>query len=208
MKIILWLTLALAAATASASPISVCPPSFTTDSIEVTPGCPGLAYLIVVTPGTFLAAFNDNPLSEGIASNGQTFDGDDNDAWITGTIVPTGSPLFDAVYITWGGSLSAWTNAIQVGAAVSDAAHPGTEFAGFFIAGTILPIEGWTNNGGSGPPSEYSNFPNLNPGGVDHFFETQDVSTPEPASIWLVASVLALVLCAKARQNIRERRMP
>ena len=178
---------------ANASPVTVCPPSFTMDGIEVTPGCPGLTYQVIVEPSTFLVALNDNPLSEGIASDGATLDADFNDGWITGLILDTSNPHYDAVYITWGGALSDWSNSISVGHATADAEHTSAEFAGLFAVGSTLLISATTGDG-----EKYYSNPNWNPGGVDHFYESQVLSdplcnTPEPASLWFIGAGMVIL---------------
>lgn len=195
--------LALASVTAIANPV-FCGPDLTHDSIAVQAGCPGNTLQIVVEQGTFFASLNDNPLSAGIASNGFTIDADVNDAWITGRIVAGPSALFDKVYITWGGALSAWNNKIVVGSATSDASHTGEQFAGLFAVGSILNLTGLAQDGNS-----YSSNPALNPGGADYFYETQTTSpssVPEPNLAWIGAVLMGTFLTARARQNPRNKR--
>ena len=193
----LFLTLALASV-AIAAPLTTCPPSFTTDGIEVTPGCPGLTYQIVIEPSSFLVAFNDNPIGEGLLNNNATGDGDVNDIWVTGLIIPTHVAGIDAVFVKYGGALASWANEIAIGSDIVDAAVPGPSFAGLFAVGSTLPIQGLAGDGVT-----YFGDASQNPDGATYFYETQTpfCATPEPEAIWMLVGGLALIMCAKSRQN-------
>src|ERR1700677_2368558 len=124
-----------------------CGPNLTTDGIAVQAGCPGNTYQIIVEPSTFFISFNDNPISQGILSNGYTGDGDVNDAWVTGTITTTNTPGADLVTAQWGGAVASLQNTIFIGDIGISVSSPGPGLVGGFAVGVDLPISALAGDG-------------------------------------------------------------
>ncbi len=182
---------------------SVCPPNFVIDSIAIPIGCPNLLYRVTVEPSTGLIAVNDNPLSQGLNSNGGTGDGDFDDGSVQFYIIPV-SLGFDTVYVSWYAALSNQANSIEINGFTFNAANemlsPGYFPVGTFAVGTELDFVEITQDGhiydslrtdqGANWFVEYQHFTG----------ETGLTGVPEAGSFLLIGGVFVmLALFSKVR---------
>ena len=194
LSALLLFTLAVHASTMYEIDPSPCPPNFQVDSIAIPAGCSNLTYRVIAEPSVGLVAINDNPVSEGICTNGGTGDCDFNDGSVYYQITPSATAGLEDVSITWDGALSAWTNYIGLGDIRVGAAICCTFYAGAFPEGSPLDFVAYAQDG-----NVYDSL--RTDQGADWFWVSQSFATsgtPEIGTILLVFAGLAGLLSQRS----------